>query len=38
MFHLEVILGVMSGASEVLSRGGNLAQVHGQEDIALSPL
>lgn len=38
MFSLEGILALISGTSEVLSHRGNLAQVHGWEDIALSPL
>ena len=38
MFRLEGILGLISGASEVLSRRGDSAQVHRQEDILLSPL
>lgn len=38
MFRLEGILGLISGASEVLIRRGDSAQVHRQEDILLSPL
>lgn len=36
MFHLEGILGLISGASEVLSQEEISAWVGGQEDILLS--